>query len=534
MRQGQIPYRDTPSLNSALVSLGSLKLSNARLASAALLIALLPIAVFGVRLSTVPAAALLLGSLLSAYLIVSAKATGAVLSSPIDWRMLAGCGALSLALCLLGGEGHFFFSPYDWFTRDAVLADLVGNKYPVFYNYHGADYLLRAPLGMYMTPALLGWGFGLRTAHYALLAQNAFLLTIVLYLAASLAAGPKPRFLLLLLLFSPVDVIPQLFVSLSEYLQSGSFVIDPHFMFWNPLLKYWGQIPSLFWAPNHTLAAWLFAVLLLLNVRGEIDAALLALSSLILLFWSPLAMIGAAPYLALCGIKSISREPFSARNAAAAAAAILLLPLVFYLTMDAGAVTREWMAGRPGFWICYLLLLVFALPQAWILLSAWASVPRWQKGVLGFTILLLVVMPFFRLGVTVNDNDVTMRCTLAPLFLLAFGFSESAPAILGGRKPLAFATVAVIALSSLTGFMEIRRGLSDPPYEINDCNFVTATEKITPGFPASNYLAHTSKLPSWFVQDAGVRLKVERRHCWPGYPFTRKEDSLNDDARLAQ
>jgi hypothetical protein len=93
------------------------------------------------------------------------------------------------------------------------------------------------------------------------------------------------------------------------------------------------------------------------------------------------------------------------------------------------------------------------------------------------------------------------------------------PAILEGRKSIAFATTAVIALSSVTGLMEIRRGVTDPAYKIDDCNFVTVTEKITPGFPASNYLAHLKTVPPWFVQDNGVRLKVERRLCWPGYPF---------------
>ena len=146
-------------------------------------------------------------------------------------------------------------------------------------------------------------------------------------------------------------------------------------MFWNSFFNYWGRIPSIFWAPNHTLAAWLFAILLLLNLRREIDITLLALASIILLFWSPLAMIGAAPFLALRGYQSLSKELLSTRNAVAIAAVLCLLPFVFYLTMDAGAVTRGWLLGKDRFWICYLLLLVFGLPQAWIILSAWSNVP---------------------------------------------------------------------------------------------------------------------------------------------------------------
>ena len=115
---------------------------------------------------------------------------------------------------------------------------------------------------------------------------------------------------------------------------------------------------------------------------------------------------------------------------------------------------------------------------------------------------------------------MTMRCAIAPLFILAFAFSEMTPGILDGRKTIiAVATTAVVALSAVTGFMEIRRSVTDPAYKINDCNFVTATEKISPGFPGSNYLAHLATVPPWFVQDNGARLSVESRLCWPGYPL---------------
>ncbi len=519
MRQEQISYDNRRSFNFTLTSLHALRISNAHLLSGAILIALLPVAIFAAHLSLFPQIALLFGVALSAYLIAFGSRPGALLSSAIDWKNFSACVVLALALCLIGGELHVFFSPYDWFTRDAVLADLTLNKYPVFYHYHDADYLLRAPLGMYMLPASVGWGFGLHAAHFALLIQNSFLLATILYFAASMATVAKPRFLLLLLLFSPVDIIPQIAVNFWNYLKTGTFELDPHFMFWNTLFNYWGQIPSFFWAPNHTLAAWLFAILLLLNLRREIDITLLALASIILLFWSPLAMIGAAPFLALRGYQSLSKDLFSIRNVVAIAAVLCLLPFVFYLTMDAGAVTRGWMFGKDRFWISYLLLLLFGLPQAWIIVSAWSNVPEWLKSVLVMAIVLLVLMPFYRIGVTETDNDMTMRCAIAPLFILAFVFSEMTPAILEGRKSIAFATTAVIALSSVTGLMEIRRGVTDPAYKINDCNFVTVTEKITPGFPASNYLAHMKTVPPWFVQDNGVRLKVERRLCWPGYPF---------------
>src|SRR6266436_2686106 len=94
-----------------------------------------------------PAAALLVlaGCVGSLWIVVKATAgapTG-LLAARIEPRTFALCWGVALALCVLGGEGHFFFANYDWFNRDAVLADLVRHRFPVFYVYQGAEFFLR-------------------------------------------------------------------------------------------------------------------------------------------------------------------------------------------------------------------------------------------------------------------------------------------------------------------------------------------------------------------------------------------------------
>jgi len=54
----------------------------------------------------------------------------------------------------------FLFRALDWRVRDAVLADLTRSSFPIGYNIDGVDYILRAPLGMYMFPAAVGHVFG--------------------------------------------------------------------------------------------------------------------------------------------------------------------------------------------------------------------------------------------------------------------------------------------------------------------------------------------------------------------------------------
>ena len=88
-------------------------------------------------------------------------APGKFLAEPVQVRTLAACAAVALVLCLLGGEGHVFYANDDWLTRDAVLADMARHPFPIVYTHKGSDFLLRAPLGMYMLPAAIGQTFGL-------------------------------------------------------------------------------------------------------------------------------------------------------------------------------------------------------------------------------------------------------------------------------------------------------------------------------------------------------------------------------------
>ncbi len=494
------------------------RLSNSMLLSLAALIVVAPVFAFAAALRPAAMAPVAAAGIGTIALFVTARAkTGSVLAARPDWRALAACLAAALLLCLLGGEGHMFFSPSDWFTRDSVLADLVRNGFPVFYRVDGQDYLLRAPLGMYLIPALVGRMSSLEAAHFALLAQNATLLGLMFYLLSQASEAPRARFLMLLVLFSPVDIVPRLAADFAAWRETGAFVLNPLTNFWNPLFKYWGQIPSLFWATNHALAGWFFGLLFLLRLRREIDDAPLALGFVALLFWSPLSMIGAAPFLALQMARTPVARLLGARNLAAAAIGLGFAPMAIYLSLDSGSITHEWLIGKSGFWAWYLALLIFSIPQAWLVLGAWRDVPRWQRPAVALAIALLMLAPFYRIGANEEYNDMAMRCTIVPLFVLGFAFCRVAPQFIAARGMLAFVCALVVTLSAVTGLLEIRRAIADPAYAINDCNLLTSTAKIYPGFMPTNYLAVMTAIPDWLLGRNGPRLEAERRVCWPGY-----------------
>ena len=154
-------------------------------------------------------AMVLIGCAASLWIVARATAgdQAGLLAARVEPRTLVLCGGLAVALCVLGGEGHFFFANYDWLNRDAVLADLVRQRFPVSYAYEGSAYVLRAPLGMYLIPAAVGKLLGLHAAHLALLTQNATILALTLVLVAAAAPGRRLIFLAVFVTFTGVEIV---------------------------------------------------------------------------------------------------------------------------------------------------------------------------------------------------------------------------------------------------------------------------------------------------------------------------------------
>ncbi len=328
------------------------ELVNAHVFGVVALIFVFPNLLFAASLGFIPGAIVAAGALTSAFVVVRAPSRdrgAALLATPIDAAAFGVGSVVAVALCLVSGEGHFFFAAADWLTRDAVLADIVRDGLPVIYRDQARDYFLRAPLGMYMAPAAVGWGFGLKAAHVALLVQNSFLLACCLYLATCLTRAAKLPFIACFVAFSGMDIVPCVFMALEESTRTGGFVLQPQIMLWNSFFSYWGHIPQIFWVPNHALPAWWFALLVLLHERGEIDIATLAASFAALLFWSPLAMMGAAPFLVMCAVRGGWRDWLAPRSLLAALGALGLVPVALYLVFDSGAVPHAWLIGKDGF-----------------------------------------------------------------------------------------------------------------------------------------------------------------------------------------
>ncbi|MDB5649461.1 MAG: hypothetical protein JWL62_981, partial [Hyphomicrobiales bacterium] len=194
----------------------------------------------------------------AALLVALALAFRGLRSAPLlNWRLMGVCMAVALAVVALSGGAHILYRTDDWTIRDGILVDLVRQPWPFAYQFSDGAQMLRAPLGIYLAPALVGKMFGLFAADLAMGLQNALVLGFVLLLVAQEAATRRGRVIVIavFVLFSGMDILP----ALARLLIDGRHAQLPHLDGWGGIIQYSSHITLMFWTPNHGLAGFAFA-----------------------------------------------------------------------------------------------------------------------------------------------------------------------------------------------------------------------------------------------------------------------------------
>jgi hypothetical protein len=473
---------------------------------------------------TLPAGAMvLIGCAASLWIVARATAgdqTG-LLAARIEPRTILLCWGLALALCVVGGEGHFFFANYDWLNRDAVLADLVRQRFPVSYEYEGSAYVLRAPLGMYLIPAAVGKLLGLHAAHLALLTQNATILALTLMLVGAAAPGRRLLFLAVFVTFTGIEIVGSLVDAATKGpgMSGWSLHAHQHLAWWNPLFQYTNHLTQLFWVPNHALPGWWLAALAVFHVRREIDSAGLIVAFASLLFWSPLTMAGALPIVGWLVLRRDFNQLLAPRILVAVAAALCFLPVAAYLAADAASVPHLWLFTWDGFWTVYVIFIAVQLPQAAVVALCWRRLEPGLRTLAILSIGMLLIIPMYRLGA---HNDLAMRASIMPLALLAFVFASIVARLrLRGGASMVATVAVILALGSFTPALEIQRAVTMNAFAISDCNVLTVWHLLEPDTWLANYFARADRMPTWLLGhgSGGPPAVIEDRECWPDHPY---------------
>ena len=412
------------------------------------------------------------------------------------------CIAVAFLLFLLGGQGRLFYANIDWQVRDAILNDMRLHLWPFAYTARGVPELLRAPLGMYLAPALAGKALGAAAADVALLVQNSVVLGILLALT-SLRFDSKraaAEGMAVFLAFSGMDVVGQLLLHPGEALPS-------HLEGWAQI-QYSSHITQAFWVPQHALSGWIAATLFLLWKDRGLPVGLLLGALPLLALWSPLGAIGALPFAAYAGWRALAERTLRAADIAFAALATLLaVPSLLYLGAAADSVGLHVLAVPLGRWFLFELL------ETAPYLAAVAAIGA--RGCHGPATLIMVaatllILPFLQIGESI---DLMMRGSIPALAILSVLVADALRD--ANRRGWVAALALVLAVGSVTGLSEIRRAVIYRPSPRPLCSFSGAWDQSFGGFGKSTYLAPVAALPATIRPSSPTLVPpADPPHCW--------------------
>lgn len=379
----------------------------------------------------------------------------------VSWPVLIGVAAIALAWASMGGAGHLFYAnPFDWGPRFALVRDLVVAPWPVSYL-KGADLLLlRAPLGYYLVPSLLGKMVGVELVDLLLFGWTA-LGVMIFFLVAFPRAGFWRSMLAIIafILASGGDVL--------GYAEDYWSLPSPgeHIEWWAKFWQYSSNTTLLFWVPNHTLAAWIATALVLRHAKDrDVLGRGMPLLLAPLALWSPLSAVGILPIMFVALARWWSDREFCRILPRVLLVCLVTgLPVVLYLTHGIANIQATSIGIRTGAnsdyfpRMIWFLMVEIGLPAALLL----ASRPNVLYLV---SIGLLVVLPLFSFG---GGNDLVMRGSIPALAILWLGLIDKfvLMPVGRGRQLRAMIALAFFSIGSVTSLQEMFRAMTKPRWD---------------------------------------------------------------------
>ncbi|MFT3965699.1 MAG: hypothetical protein QM690_07450 [Sphingobium sp.] len=415
------------------------------------------------------------------------------------------CTAIAALLLLLGGEGRLFYATADWQIRDAVLADMGRHAWPFDYMLDGRSKMLRAPLGMYLVPALLG-GASQTARDWALFGHNLVLLTLILAIGSALFEGRRARW-----------IAATIFIAFSGWDIIGTILLDhvtgkarwEHLESWAGAYQYSAHITQIFWVPQHAMAGWTCALAYMLWRRGLAPVGLFAATVPLVALWSPLAILGAVPFAIFAGLTVLATGRWNGRDVVLGAVALAAtLPALAYLGADA-----QKLGSGPQFPNIVLYTLMMLLEVVPLVLPPFLGRDRHSDlPTLLIAAVCLFLMPLWKIGASA---DFQMRGSIMPLALVALAFADWAIRMRhSGAKLL---LLLILSLGGVTGGAELWRAVRLQPSPPPRCSLAEAwTRQSGLIVPNDSYFAATGALPRW-LRPADPVERVEDApapRCW--------------------
>lgn len=359
------------------------------------------------------------------------------------WPYLVVAG---VAVWLSGTLPPFAENP-DWYKHYGLFNDLVSHDWPPLIPLGDRLATLRYSLGYYAVPAAMARMLGIAALPASIFVWT----TIGLYLTFLLGFGAErsgvaKRFLLpvIFLLFSGADI-------LGQFLTGSKIQLLLHFEWWARFGELASSTTNLFWTPQHALAGWIAAFLVLGFPRRSLSNA--GVMGAALAIWSPFCAVGLVPILLWALLREGVRPLLSLSNFLAGLC-LLIVTAGFLLGGS---------SGIPALFVWHTIYFNF---------STWAAFLLIEFGAICLALLLarpldkqlivigagaLALLSCFCVGA---NNDLLMRGSIPVLGMLAVLAARTVTRARGGWKiaPL----VVCLVIGAITPLGEIMRAVVQP------------------------------------------------------------------------
>jgi hypothetical protein len=338
----------------------------------------------------------------------------------------------------------------------------------------------------------------------------------VFYVFASLAQDRAHKAWLLgcFVLFSGWDIIGQALAN-GIGVPARSPAFPAHLENWNIGFQYSSHVTQIFWVPNHAIAGWACVAGYLYWRAHRITVGSLALMAGLCAMWSPLAILGALPFLARAAMDDFASRQLTFRSVAAPILAFgALVPVLAYLLTDSQTVPKGFFTINAASIVRYL---AFVLLEALPFLLLLCAVPL--NGALGRTELAIVagsllLIPFYDVGAA----DFVMRASIPALAILALMIGNNSwPRATSARALPVGLAIAFLAIGAVTPVYEIGRALVRPSFAPSRCDLIESRRQWPFG-TGTNYLARTTagdSTASLFALTGHAVAGSSPERCWP-------------------
>lgn len=367
--------------------------------------------------------------LLLAYFLIfkNLKTNEVVRISKRDFVLIA---ISTLVWALFSGSGGFGYQNDDYFKHNALMNDLIVQKWPLLYFVEGKKYYLSHYLGYYgVAPALFGW-IGWRSMNLANFVFTYIGILLSFFWFFRYLGKFKFWFVWLFILFSGIQLFSFLYLNAEvpfAQLMANQIKLHGNLFWYNSFkllnLTYESNTAMFFWGPQHAIPAWLGIGMLLSDWQVEKNLQYTPFYLSLLVFWSPLVLIGIAPYFIYALLDTRFKNVFNAVN-------LLIAPLLFLLiasyilAIESSDLMHNFTitTSRENLTILqqigiYLFFLAMEVGLWWVIAYRILKdkLTRPQKQLYIFVLVLLSLIPLWRYGIW---NDWCTRVSLPSLAVL--------------------------------------------------------------------------------------------------------------------